>query len=238
VSYPSPPGSQDPNQPPYGQPQHGQPQYGQPQPPYGQPPQGQPPYGQPQYGQPQYPQGPAGPYGQQPYPSGGYPQGSYPTPPQRSRKTMWAGIAVVAVLAVGAVIAAVSLTGGDDDKKSPVASSVSASGTSSPTTKPSTDVAPPTRAPRTTKAPDTGNEPAPDSTQQKLYLDFVRGSLPALKSKSDAELVAQGQAVCSELKSGTSFRELMTKQSDISSWSLMAGFAVGTFCPDQQSKIK
>nr|WP_272923899.1 DUF732 domain-containing protein [Streptomyces sp. SID3343] len=70
-----------------------------------------------------------------------------------------------------------------------------------------------------------------------MFLDFVRQSVPAVKSTSDAELVAQGQAVCSGLKAGKKITDLLPNQSDITSSAVVAGFAVGTFCPDQRSKL-
>ncbi|WP_406281708.1 DUF732 domain-containing protein [Embleya sp. NBC_00896] len=217
LSYPPPPG-QDPNQP-YGQPQYGQQQYPG------------------QHQQPQYPQGQPGPYGQPQYP-GGYQQDGYPPPPNRSRKGLWIGVSVVVVLAIVGVIAAVGLSGDDDDKKSEASSSVSA--TPSAKTSSGSSGAPKTdRTPQPAKStakPD--NDSAPSSTQQKLYLEMARSIAPDLKSKSDAELVAQGQKICSDLKGGKSFRDMVMQQSDVQSWSVIAGLAVGSFCPDQQSKVK
>ncbi|MEU0934306.1 DUF732 domain-containing protein [Embleya sp. NPDC005971] len=237
MSYPPPPG-QDPNQP-YGQPQYGQ----QPYP-------GQQQHGQDQYPgqyqQSQYPQGQPGPYGQPQYPNG-YPQGAgYPPPPGRSRKGLWIGVSVVAVLAVVGVVAAIGLSGGDDDKKSSAASTSSAtastggkSGSATPSTKPT----------KRTTAP----EPDPDDDSTSVpglgggalgednFLTTVHMLIPATKSKSDADLVAQGKQACSDLKSGKSLVETSTKVTAVNALqekAMLVGAAMPAFCPDQTGKIR
>ena len=96
-----------PAQPGYGQPGYGQPAqpaYGQPAPQYGQPGYGQPAqpaYGQPAYGQPAAPQyGAPGQYG-----------GGYGQPAKKSKAGLIAGLVVLLVLVVGAVLLFVFLGG-------------------------------------------------------------------------------------------------------------------------------
>lgn len=127
-TYGAPYGSSTPGAPPpFGQPAGGPPSFGQPPQgpaPYGQPPQGQPPYGQqPPWGQQ--------PQGQPPY-GAIDPQPSGPAEaPRRNRALLFVALAVVALLAVGGVIAAVSVLGsGDSDLGLEIDScEISASGT-------------------------------------------------------------------------------------------------------------
>ncbi|MGC0416582.1 DUF732 domain-containing protein [Embleya sp. AB8] len=229
MSYPPPPG-QDPYQPP-GQPQYGQQPYpGQPQPypgQYQQPP--QPAYPPGQYGPPQYP--------------GGYPQGGGYPPPQRSRKGLWIGLSVVAVLAIVGTLVAIGLSGGDDKKKDVASSSSAVPGAPTPSAKSSSGSSsaprtggaqPPTSPVRT----EDGGDPPVGNTQQKQYLDLARNMVPSLKSKSDAELIALGKGICSDLRAGKSFQELAMAQPDPGSWAMAGGLAVGGLCPDQRSKLK
>ncbi|MYS80392.1 DUF732 domain-containing protein [Embleya scabrispora] len=226
MTYPPPPG-QDPNQP------YGQPQYGQ------------QPYPGQQYQQPQYQQGQSGPYGQPQYP-GGYPQGpGYPPPPGRSRRNLWIGVSVVAVLAIVGVIAAIGLSGGDD-KKSSASSTSSASastgaksGSPTPSTKPSTRTSAPEPDDESTSIPGLGGGGA--GLGEDNFLSTMHMLLPATKSKSDAELVAQGKQACSDLKSGKTLLETATKVTAVSAIQekgMLVGAAMPAFCPDQTGKIK
>ncbi len=133
---------QSPGQPQQGQPQWGQPQQGQPQ--QGQPQQGQPQQGQPQQGQwgqqqPGQPQGQQ--WGQQPGQQWGQPQQGQPqqgqwgqqqpgqpqgqqwtganqwnagAPQTKSKTGLIVGLAVAALVLIGAIIGAVLLFGGTD----------------------------------------------------------------------------------------------------------------------------
>ena len=86
------PTAPQPAPPPYGPPQYGQPGYGQP---------AQPAYGQPAYGQPAAPQyGAPGQYG-----------GGYAQPAKKSKAGLIAGLVVLLVLVIGAVLLFVFLGG-------------------------------------------------------------------------------------------------------------------------------
>ncbi|WP_439676890.1 DUF732 domain-containing protein [Embleya sp. MST-111070] len=235
MSYPPPPG-QDPNQP-YGQPQYGQPPYpGQSQG------QGQYPG---QYQQPQYPQGQPGPYGQPQYP-GAYPQGGgYPPPPNQSRKGLWIGVSVVAVLAIVGVLVAVGLSGGDDDKKSTASSTSSATTTGAPK---SGSPTPTGKATKRTVAPDptsdddstTGPGPGTRGLGEDNFLTTMHRLIPGTKSTSDADLISQGKQACSDLKSGKSLLDTamkVTAVSGVSEKGMLVGGAIAAFCPDQSGKV-
>ncbi|MGW1997200.1 DUF732 domain-containing protein [Embleya sp. NPDC001921] len=227
MSYPPPPG-QDPNQP-YGQPQYGQQPYpGQQQP--------------GQYGQPQYP---PGQYGPPQYPAG-YPQGAgYPPQPGRSRKGLWIGVSVVAVLAIVGVIVAVGMSG-DDDKKSSASSTSSASASTGSKTSgsPTSSTKPTKRVTSPDPTEDEGDSPpfsgGGGGLGEDNFLTTVHTLIPGTKSKPDAELVAQGKQACADLKSGKTLVESAMKVTAVSAVQekgMLVGGAIAAFCPDQSGKV-
>lgn len=70
------------------------------------------------------------------------------------------------------------------------------------------------------------------------YLSGLKAA--GISFSSDSEAIAQGRKVCDSLASGTKFTDVVDGVSgldDKSRQAALVGFAVGSLCPDQKSKV-
>ncbi len=70
------------------------------------------------------------------------------------------------------------------------------------------------------------------------YLSSVKSA--GIRFSSDSEAIAQGRKACDSLASGTSYMTVVDNVSgagDKAKQAMVVGFAIGTLCPDQRSKL-
>jgi hypothetical protein len=177
----------------------------------------------------------------------GQPYGDRPAKKKRRGLKIAGGVAA-GLLIVGGCSAA--LTGGEEPPADPQTST-----TTSPAPEPLSEA--PT-APETTTPPDGGPQydppappqrldplPSPSSTDywgglfteeelDELFLSSVRAepSSPSIRALDDATLLDYGRSVCPGVEAGLTFADFEFAGLDWLDAPIVAGSAVGTYCPD------
>ncbi|BBY53606.1 DUF732 domain-containing protein [Mycobacterium koreense] len=83
-----------------------------------------------------------------------------------------------------------------------------------------------------------GHNDAGSDEKTSVYLDLLHKS--DIHFDSDADAIAAGKKACEQLKSGSDAIEVskgLNVGDDAGSGAFVVGAAIGSFCPDQSSKI-